>query len=257
MEVDVLVMGTGPAGSSVAEKCAKAGKEVAIVDRLFGGTCALRGCTPKKAMETVTSAYWKAKALEKAGFPLANKFVDWRKLIANKSRFTSLVPARTKAKFAEKGIQTLTGNATFVDEHTIKVGDEKIKAKYVVIATGAAPRPLAFSGAKHLINNEDFFDLDHLPQKVVITGGGYVGFEFSHILAACGVEVTILSNEEMPLGAFDSDLVVNLVQATLAKGIEVKLGYEVTQIKKLEQGFEIISKRKDDFKVKALADLVI
>ena len=77
---------------------------------------------------------------------------------------------------------------------------------------------------EYMLNNDQFFALDNITNHVTIIGGGYISFEFAHIMAACGVHVTILSNEEMPLGAFDPDLVNNLIQATLAKGVDVTLG---------------------------------
>jgi len=258
MQTDILIIGSGPAGSSVAYQCAKAGQKVTVVDSLFGGTCALRGCTPKKVMEVITSSYWEAKKMEKVGFPKLREPINWHQLIAHQSKFTSLVPSKTKEKFNKKGIQTVIGKAKFIDAHTIKVGKKKIKANYIVIASGAHPRPLDFPGSEHLVTNDGFFALDNLPKKIVIVGGGYIGFELSHIMAACGAKVTILSNDEMPLQVFDSELVSDLIQATLTKGIEVKLGYEASKIEKQkDKSFKITSKRKDNKAFTYEADLVL
>ena len=257
MKTDILVIGSGPGGSSVAHRCSKAGKSVAVVDSLFGGVCALRGCTPKKAMEAITSTYWQAKQMEKAGFPLGKAFVDWHQLAAHKSHFTTLIPSKTITKFENAKIKTLTGIAKFKDPHTITVGDKTVTAKHIVIASGARPRPLNIEGDKYIITNDEFFSLNNMPPTVAIVGGGYIAFELSHIIAACGSNVTILSNEEMPLKAFDSELVQDLVHATLEKGVDVKLGYEVIKIEKIKSGFEITCKRNDDSKFKYSADLVI
>jgi len=100
---DYTILGSGPSGSSVALGMAKEGKKVAVVDPLFGGTCALRGCTPKKAMESVTSTYWAAKDIEGNGFPKFIKYVDWHALQSHKSKFTTLVPSGTKEKFQSAG----------------------------------------------------------------------------------------------------------------------------------------------------------
>jgi len=257
MQTDILVIGSGPAGSSVALQCAKAGKSVIIVDRLFGGTCALRGCTPKKAMEAITSAYWQAKNKEKGGFPVIGKFIDWHTLAAHKSHFTTLIPAKTKIKFENVKIKILTGYAKFEDQNTIKVGKKTITAKQIVIASGARPRPLGIDGGQFAIHNDDFFNLTEMPKKVVIVGGGYIAFELSHIIAACGTKATIISKEETPLHSFDSELVQDLVHATLAKGINVKLGYEVNKIEKIKDGFEVTSVRNDNHTFIYPADLVI
>ena len=257
LKIDILIIGSGPAGSSVAHRCVEAGKSVLIVDKLFGGTCALRGCTPKKAMEAVTSTFWQAKKMEKAGFPTTKQFVDWHQLVANKSHYTALVPTKTKSNFENANIKTLTGTAKFVDQHTIKVGNKTITAKQIVIATGAKPRPLNIEGEQHLVTNDEFFNLNELPPTIVIVGGGYIAFELSHIIAACGSNVTIIGDEEMPLTAFDADLVQDLVHATLQKGIDIKLGYSVNKVEKINKGFEVTCKRNDDMAFTYSADLII
>jgi len=257
MKTDILIIGSGPAGSSVAYQCAEAGKSVIVVDRLFGGTCALRGCTPKKAMETITSTFWQANEMAKAGFPPTNQFVDWHLLASHKSHFTALVPSKTKSKFENAKIKTLTGLAKFEDQNTIKVGNKTVRAEQIVIASGARPRPLDIEGEQHIITNDEFFTLNEMPPTVVIVGGGYISFELSHIIAACGSNVTILSNEEMPLNAFDADLVQDLVHATLEKGVDIKLGYEVNKIEKNKNGFEVTCERNDNLTFKYPADIVI
>jgi len=257
MKTDVIVIGSGPGGSSVAKRCAKAGKKVVIVDRLFGGVCALRGCTPKKAMESVTSAYWKAKDMEKAGFPTLSEAIDWSKLAAHKSKFTTTVPAKTKSNFKEAGIRVIEGTAELIDPNTVVVDGKKIIAETIVIATGAKPRHIDIPGNEYMLNNDQFFALDNITNHVTIIGGGYIAFEFAHIMAACGVHVTILSNEEMPLGAFDPDLVNNLIQATLAKGVDVKLGYEAISIEHVEGEYIVKSKRSDGETFDFKAGLVI
>ena len=257
MQTDILVIGSGPAGSSVAHQCANADKSVIVVDTLFGGTCALRGCTPKKAMETITSTFWQAKKMEKAGFPSTQQFVDWHQLASHKSHFTTLIPSKTKSKFENAKIKTLTGLAKFEDQNTIKVGNKTVTAKQIVIASGARPRPLNIEGEQHLITNDDFFNLNEMPPTVAIVGGGYIAFELSHIIAACGSKVTIFSNEEFPLNAFDRDLVQDLVHSTLEKGVDIKLGHEVNKIEKIENAYKVTCKRNDDQTFKFPADIVI
>lgn len=258
-EYDVLVIGSGPAGSSVATKCVKEGKKVAIVDKLFGGTCALRGCTPKKAMYAITSTWWTAQSLQKNGFPIDIKHtVDWKKLLAHKEKFTSLVPAQTKTDFKENGIDVIQGVAIFKDAHHIIVNENTYKAKNIVIATGATPRPLEIEGGDMAITSEDFFELPQLPKKIVIIGGGYIGFELSHIAAACGAKITILSKSEMPLSAFDAAHVTEMVQSTLDKNIDVRLGFEATFIEENRGKYSVYAKRNQEEKEQVFeADIVL
>ncbi|WP_235297367.1 dihydrolipoyl dehydrogenase family protein [Portibacter marinus] len=254
---DIIVIGSGPAGSTVAKKCATKGKKIAIVDVLFGGTCALRGCTPKKAMESVTSTFWETRDFTGYGFKKTPPFIDWHDLMAHKAKFTSTVPAQTKSDFEERGITAIEGKASFLDKKTLLVDGKEYSADLYVIATGATPRTPPFPGAEHMITSDDFFELDHLPKKVAIVGGGYVGFELSHIMAACGSEVTILSDEEMPLTVFEEDLVRKLIQATLHKGIEVKLGFKVSGISRENDSYLVKASRSSITDYELEADLVL
>lgn len=254
---DLLILGSGPAGDKMAKTAAAAGKSVAVIDQLFGGTCALKGCTPKKAMESVTSVYWEARHAQGKGFDNNISPVQWRTLMAHKAKFTTLVPGGTKKKYKRLGVTSIEGYGSFKDEKTILVRNKEYTARHIIIATGAKPTPLSFPGADHMITSYDFFELDQLPKKVAIVGGGYIGFELSHIIAACGSEVTILSKDEQPLSAFDSDHVDTLVKATLDKGIEVKLGFAVSEIATEKNGFNITTKRADNKTFTHQADLVI
>jgi len=125
---DVIVIGSGPGGSQVAEQLVKEKKKVAMVDYLFGGTCALWGCTPKKAMESVTSQWIAAREVAKAGFPALHQSVNWSELVRHQKRFTELIPANTKEKWREKGATIIEGTARFINKDTIKVGDESYTA---------------------------------------------------------------------------------------------------------------------------------
>jgi len=242
-EYDLIVIGSGPSGVHVAKDCAKQGKKVAVADFLFGGTCALRGCTPKKAMESVTSAWWVSQHLQGHGFPAIKEFVDWQKLLIHSQEFTALVPSGTKRQLQKNGIDIIEHKLFFKAPQTLSNGQEEWTAKNIVIATGAKPRTLTMEGAAHLLTSDDFFELPKLPKRIVLVGGGYIAFELSHIAAACGSQVTIINDTDKPLEAFDSNLVSEFIRSTLDKGIEVRLGYQVTAVESIDGQFIIKMKR--------------
>lgn len=255
---DVIVIGSGPGGSASANKCARKGLKVAMIDVLFGGTCALRGCTPKKAMESVTSLYKEATHLQGHGFPKLESTVDWKALIAHQQQFTTLIPANKKEDLRENGIDVIEGKAKFTGKKTLQVSDHKYTADKIIIATGAAPTKLPFEGANLLMTSDHFIHLMNLPKRIVFVGGGYIGFELAHIAAAAGSEVTIISREEKPLGAFDHDLVSQLVQATLNQNIRVKLGFEVDKIKQKKKNYLVhVNRTVGDNACMLEADLVV
>lgn len=237
---DLIVIGSGPGGGQVVTQALKKDLKIATIDYLYGGTCALRGCTPKKVMESVTERIWQAKNLEGSGYPKGDPQAIWRELVTHKRRFTELVTANTKENWREKGVTVIEGKAAFTGKKTLEVEGEKYSAKKIVIATGAKPIPLDFDGTELLLHSEDFFDLEHLPKSIIFVGGGYVAFELAHIAAAAGSHVTIISQDEKPLGLFDPDLVSQLVQSALDKGINIRLGYEVIEAQKVGNKVQVV-----------------
>jgi glutathione reductase (NADPH) len=241
---DTIVIGSGPGGSTVANTCAEKGLKVAVADELFGGTCALRGCTPKKAMESVTSIFRKYQHLRGSGIPDIPMKIDWQKLQAHKQLFTADVVSGTKENFQEKGIDLIESAVKFTGKNKIKTKNGTVyQADNIVIATGATPRPLDFPGNTYVTTTRELFELNELPSRILFAGGGYIGFEMAQILAATGSEIVVASREEMPLQAFDTDLVSQIIEATLSYGIQVKTGWTVSKIEQKKGAYRVTLER--------------
>jgi glutathione reductase (NADPH) len=226
-QYDLVVVGTGVT-SAVASRCREAGWSVAVVDsRPFGGTCALRGCVPKKILVTAAEAVQAARDLADTGVPAGTLTIDWPSLMRFKRSLVDPTPQRTEQGWARMGVEQFHGRARFVGATTLAVGADRLTGRRVVIAAGAVPAPLAFPGADRLTTSEDFLNLDALPQRMVFVGGGYIAFEFAHVAARAGIEATIVHRGARPLEAFDPDLVDLLVRRTREVGIRVELGTEV------------------------------
>jgi glutathione reductase (NADPH) len=231
---DLVVIGTGTAASTVASLCRSAGWEVAVIDsRPFGGTCALRGCDPKKVLVGAADLVHWARRMNGLGINDGAVRIHWPDLIRFKRTFTDPVPKSRAQEFAKQGIHAFHGRARFVDRSAVAVGDEVLKARKVVIATGAEPVDLKIPGQEHLTTSDRFLDLDALPSRIVFIGGGYVSFEFAHVAARAGSQVTILHRGESPLNRFDPDLVNRLVEFSRKLGIDVRLR---TQVQAIEKG---------------------
>jgi glutathione reductase (NADPH) len=226
-QYDLVVVGTGVT-SAVATRCREAGWSVAVVDsRPFGGTCALRGCVPKKILVGAADAVQSARSLSDKGVPAATLTLDWPSLMRFKRSLVDPTTERTEQAWARIGVEQFHGRARFVNSTTLVVGADRLTGRRVLIAAGAVPAPLTFTGAERLTTSEEFLNLDDLPRRIVFVGGGYIAFEFAHVAARAGVEVTILHRGARPLEAFDPDLVDLLVHHTRAVGIRVELGTEV------------------------------
>jgi glutathione reductase (NADPH) len=237
---DLVVIGTGSAASTVASQCRAAGWQVAIVDsRPFGGTCALRGCDPKKVLVGAAEVIdWNHRMKDK-GIRAEKAVMEWPELMSFKRSFTEPVPERREASFSKAGIAVFHGRARFVGPTAVQAGDAVLEGRHVVIATGAMPEKLQIPGAEYVTTSDQFLELDELPPRILFIGGGYISFEFAHIAARAGAHVTILHRSSRPLTRFDPDLVDQLVQRTLDLGIDVQLQTDVKGIASASGGLTV------------------
>ncbi len=256
-EFDLVVLGTGGAGSVAARQCKRAGWEVAVIDsRPFGGTCALRGCDPKKVLVGVADVMDWLRRMQDYGISSSELRLQWQDLMRFKRTFTDSVPENREQSFARAGIAAFHGPARFVDSTTVQVGSDTLKGRHVLIATGARPAPLHIPGEEHVTLSDGFLEMEQLPPRIVFIGGGYISFEFAHIVARAGVRPTILHRGPRPLVRFDPDLVDRLVSASREVGIDVQLDTQVEGIESIASGLIVATSIKGH-KRKFEADLVV
>jgi glutathione reductase (NADPH) len=230
---DTIVIGTGSAASAVASRCQFAGWQVAVVDsRPFGGTCALRGCDPKKVLVGAAEAVDWVRRMKGKGIRAEEIRIDWQELQRFKRSFTESVPKNREEGFAKAGIATFHGRARFVGPSSLQVNDEVLEGRYVVIAAGQKPADLKIAGTEHLTTSEQFLELDELPKRILFIGGGYIAFEFAHVAVRAGARVAIAHRGPHPLPRFEPDLVDQLVNSTRELGVDVQLGTEVIRVEK-------------------------
>jgi len=229
-QYDLVVVGSGVT-SAVASRCREAGWSVAVVDRQpFGGTCALRGCVPKKILVGAAEAVNAARDMAGRGVPGRDLKLDWPELMAFKQSLIGRTTEHTEQTWTQMGIELFHGVARFVSPATLAVGDDRLTGRRVLIAAGAMPVPLTFPGAERVNTSDRFLDLARMPARVLFIGGGYISFEFAHVAARAGAQVTILHRGRRPLEAFDPDLVEQLVRRSRELGIRVELETEVRGI---------------------------
>lgn len=232
---DVIVIGTG-SGSNVAKRCAAAGKKTAIIDHQpYGGTCALRGCDPKKVLVGLAHVLALNKQLEGKGIATSATY-SWKDLMQFKKSFTEPKIPKTEAGLKEAGVATYHGRAKFISENTIQVNENILRAEKFVIANGAKPRALHIPGEDLLIDSTAFLELEELPKDILFVGGGYIAFEFAHIVSQFGAKATILHRGERPLKNFDAGLVKLLVKAS-DESIQIVLNADVKSIVKENSRF--------------------
>ncbi len=254
---DLIVIGAGMAGAAAANKCAAQGWRVAIVDCLpYGGTCALRGCDPKKILRRGAEIIDSARLMRGKGINNDGLSINWPDLMRHKHGFTDPVPDAMEHGLARNGVATLHGQARFTGPHQIDIDGAAYEADRFLIATGAWPRPLDFPGHEHLIDSTDFLDLPALPERILFVGGGFISFEFAHLAARAGSAPVIIDRGALPLRGFDPDLVGLLIDRGRGVGIDVRHRTTIAAVEPSNRGY-LVTLQRDGNRETIDTDLVV
>ena len=207
-QYDLVVIGTGTGASVAADRCRAAGWRVAVIDHLpFGGTCALRGCDPKKVLVGAAEAIDHVRRMRLHGVAGGEPAIAWDELMRFKRSFTEPVPAIKQESFAKKGIDTYHGRAKFCGPRSVEVEGRVLEGRFVLIAVGAVPMRLGMAGEEHIVTSTEFLELERLPKRIVLLGGGFIAAEFANIAAQARAQVTVIEQMDRMLAPFDPDLV--------------------------------------------------
>jgi len=230
-ERDLIVLGAGSGGISVAIRAARYGARVAVLEpNAIGGTCVNVGCVPKKAM-WIAAELAEAQAIAReVGFATAPGTLDWVEYVRRRQAYIEDIHASYRRRFTEFGIELVPEYGRFVDARTIATGTRTLTAKHIVIATGAKPRRLAVPGGELGIVSDGFFDLRASPRRVAIVGGGYIAVELAGVLHALGSEVSVYVRGDRLLAGFDAEATEHLLMAMVARGVHVVMGHEPASV---------------------------
>jgi glutathione reductase (NADPH) len=239
-DVDLFVVGAGSGGVRAARIAAGYGASVMVAEEYrVGGTCVIRGCVPKKLL-VYASRY--ADDFEDAagyGWTVAEPAFDWTKLIANKDREIARLELAYIATLERAGVKIVRSRAVLEDAHTVRLAatGESVRAKNVLIATGAAPHLGAeIAGLEHVISSNEAFHLEELPARILIQGGGYIALEFAGIFNGLGSEVTLVYRGDNILRGFDNDVREHLRSEMERRGIKIITRQTVVAVEKVEHG---------------------
>ncbi|MEM8722657.1 MAG: glutathione-disulfide reductase [Cyanobacteria bacterium P01_G01_bin.39] len=220
-DYDFLIIGAGTGGMAAAKKAANYGMKLAVIEKeKVGGTCLNRGCTPKKLMVYAADFALKETLAQSYSWQKCERQIDWSSLMENIHNRLDSISNSFKETFAEKGIDLIYGDAKFTGKNTVKVKDREITAAKILIAVGGHPIKPDFPGSDLAITSRGMFQLDKIPDKLAIVGGGYIGVEFASIMQAFGSEVVFMDTSKLILSGFDQDLRSTVQQGLVDRGIE-------------------------------------
>jgi len=241
---DDLIIGTGQAGPALAERLAKAGRRVAVIEKgRFGGTCVNNGCTPTKTL--VASAYVARQARRAAEYGVAiggPVTVDMARVKARKDALTN-----RSTQGVEKWMRTLPnttvyqGHARFVDAHTLKVDSNTLTAERIFINVGGRPYIPDLPGLNRLpyLTNETMMDVDFLPEHLIVVGGSYVGLEFGQMYRRFGSRVTIVEMGPRLIGREDPDVSDAIKDILAAEEIDIRVNAKCVALEAANGGVAV------------------
>jgi glutathione reductase (NADPH) len=253
-DYDLIAIGAGSGGVAASRRAASYGARVAICEeRRVGGTCVLRGCVPKKLL--VYGAQYREHFEDARGFgwSVDGARLDWGRLVANKNRELERLHGVYRRMLADSGVTILAGRAHLLDANTVEVAGRRYTTGRVLVATGShASLPSDIRGLEHVITSDGALDLETLPRRTAIVGGGYIGVEFAGIFAAAGSRVTLVIRRDMVLRGFDEDVRTALTAEMVKRGITIVADCRVSDIERRDDGLSVMTAAGDTLEVDAV-----
>ncbi|RDV24170.1 glutathione-disulfide reductase [Alteromonas aestuariivivens] len=234
-EFDYICIGGGSGGIASANRAAKHGARVALIEgKAIGGTCVNVGCVPKKAMWYGAQI---AEAIHKYGpdygFDTTVNQFSWATLVASREAYIERIHGSYDRVLAANKITWIKGFARFVDEHVIEVDGERYTAPHITIATGGTPLIPDIPGAELGIDSDGFFALKEQPQNAVVIGAGYIAVELAGVLHSLGTQTHLVVRRHAPLRHFDPIVHETLVEIIEQEGPTLHTHAEVNKVERL------------------------
>ena len=240
----VIVIGAGSGGLVCAAGGAMLGARVALVEKhKMGGDCLNTGCVPSKSIIRAAKLNYDAKRSEQFGLSLQTSPVNLKSVLDSVRKVIKKIePHDSVERFRGLGVDVYQSSFHFKSPWEITDGGQILKAKRFVIATGSSPRVPNISGIETIpyLTSENVWDLEELPRRMVVLGGGPIGTELAQTFSRLGSEVTLVQNRDRLLPREDSEVSEALKKIFEREGIRICLGHEARKIRESSGGYEII-----------------
>lgn len=229
---DAVIIGSGQAGTPLAAELARAGWRVALAERAhYGGTCVNEGCTPTKRMVASAEAAYRARHAGEHGVSVGEVRVDLAEVRRLKRELVASFADGSARGLRAAGVELIRGEASFTGPHGVVVrgedGERHLRAPHIFINTGGRPsRPdiPGLDAVPQVLTSTSIMELDAVPGRLVVVGGGYIGLEFAQMFARFGSRVTVLHAGAQLVDREDADIAAALLDALRAEGLTVHLG---------------------------------
>jgi glutathione reductase (NADPH) len=244
-EFDLLVVGGGSGGVAAARRAAEYGARVVLVEQgRLGGTCVNVGCVPKKVMWHAASLAHEIHDARDYGFDVPSPDHDWHALKQRRDAYVKRLNGVYERMLADQDVDIVNGKAIFENDHVVCVGERKLSAPHVMIATGGRPTVPTLEGAEFGITSDGFFELEQRPARIAIVGSGYVSVEFAGVLSALGSEVSLFARFESLLRSFDEMLQQGVIGGLESAGVQLNWLAVADRLEKTGTGLKLHTQDK-------------
>lgn len=255
MKYELTVIGSGPGGYVAAIRAAQLGIKTAIIERYntLGGTCLNVGCIPSKALLDSSEHYHNAhKKFATHGIEISDLEVNMPQMIKRKNEVVGQTVKGLDFLMNKNKIDVLHGHASFITANTIGVAKEdgtteEIETDKVIIATGSKPiTPAAFNyDKKRVITSTEALDIDHVPERIVVIGGGVIGLELGSVFARLGTQIDVVEYMDRIIPGMDKDCGKELMRSLKKLGVKFYLEHMVTTVEAGEESVSVAVQKRD------------
>lgn len=236
-DYDLIAIGAGSGGLSVAERAAAYGIKSAVVESgKLGGTCVNVGCVPKKVMWFGASLAHAIEDAKSYGFKVSKDGFDWSQLVRKRDDYIGGINNWYHTYLSDSNIAEIAGFAKFIDAHTLDVDGKQYTARHIVVSPGTKPSVPDIPGADLGMTSDGFFELKQQPKRVAIVGSGYIAVELAGLLKSLGTDVCMFLRKQHLLRSFDAMLREALLEEMLDAGVDILPGTQLTEITQAEDG---------------------
>lgn len=243
----IIIIGAGPGGYETALLAAKRGVEVVLIESgHVGGTCLNEGCIPTKSFCKNAEVLDGLREAGSFGITGLEFGFDFKAVTARKNAVVEQLRGGVEGLLGHKNIALVRGKASFKDDHTIIADGQEYSSDYIIIATGSVSASLPIPGADlpGILTSKEILDIEEVPQRLCVIGGGVIGLEFASVFRSFGSEVTVLEYFKEILPRFDTDLSKRLKQSLGKRGIEINTQAQVTGIRIEDGAYKVTYLRK-------------
>ena len=242
-DYDLIAIGAGPGGYTAAIRARQRGARVLLIEEeALGGICLNHGCIPTKALVACADLVRRVRQAEEFGISTAPPRIDYARMLARNGAIIGRLRDGIQHLVTARGVELRMGRAQFVDPHQLRIDSggavETVTGAHVILATGAAPRPLPdlpFDGQR-ILSYKDLLTQSTLPARMLIIGGGSIGCEFASLLHEFGTAVTLVEQQPSLLPGQDADIARRLLLSLERRGVAVHVGTTVTNIRVASRG---------------------